>query len=171
MDCWDGTFSQLLNFQQITGITYPLLLNASNVCYDYGVQNDFTVVIDQQGIIRYVANGVNVPALQSVIESLLPTGIEDSGSQLPPKKPALYQNYPNPFNPRTTIEFYLPEGGEVSLKIYNLRGETVSTLVSENLPAGNHKYSWDANGLSSGVYFYRLRSRRAVQTRKMLLVE
>jgi photosystem II stability/assembly factor-like uncharacterized protein len=84
---------------------------------------------------------------------------------------ALNQNYPNPFNPTTTIEFSLPHSCEVSLKIYNLRGEEVATLVSEAMPAGNHKRVWSANELSSGVYFYRLQAGTFVQTRKFLLVK
>jgi enterochelin esterase family protein len=68
----------------------------------------------------------------------------------------LYQNYPNPFNPVTTIEYILPHSGLVTLKIYNILGEQVATLVSENLAAGSYTYRWETRGLPSGVYFYRL---------------
>ncbi len=84
----------------------------------------------------------------------------------------LHQNYPNPFNPKTTIEFALPYSGVVSLKIYNILGEEVATLVSEKLAAGNYNYDWDAGGLASGVYFYRLQTERGiVQTKKLLLLK
>ena len=68
----------------------------------------------------------------------------------------LHQNFPNPFNPSTTIEFALPKSAFVTLKIYNLLGEEVATLVAEKLAAGRHKINWNATGLASGVYLYRL---------------
>ncbi len=89
----------------------------------------------------------------------------------------LKQNYPNPFNPSTTIEFDLPEAAEVKLIIYNTLGEEVSTLVNGHLSAGQHRTTWQADDLPSGVYFYRLSSsplqmgtKGNVQTRKMLLI-
>jgi hypothetical protein len=97
----------------------------------------------------------------------------------------LGQNYPNPFNPTTTIEFSIPKAEFVTLKIYNILGEEVTTLVSERLTAGQYKYQWDASGLPSGVYFYKLEAvhpstsspkesgqagQGFVQTKKMLLI-
>jgi hypothetical protein len=82
----------------------------------------------------------------------------------------LLPNYPNPFNPATTIEFSLPQSGFVTLKIYNILGEEVATLVSENLTSGTYKYNWDARGLASGVYLYRVETDNFVHTRKMLLI-
>ena len=83
----------------------------------------------------------------------------------------LYENYPNPFNPRTTIRFSLPRSGEVSLKIFNLLGEEVATLVSGRVDAGTHAVQWDATGLPSGVYFYRLQAGDFTETRKLVLVK
>jgi hypothetical protein len=85
---------------------------------------------------------------------------------------ALYQNYPNPFNPSTTIEFALAKPGWVTLKIYNILGEEVAELVSENLSAGSYKYDWSRpTGMASGVYYYRLETEHGfVQTKKMLLI-
>jgi hypothetical protein len=68
----------------------------------------------------------------------------------------LKQNYPNPFNPSTTIEFALPKSAFVTLKVYNLLGEEVATLIAEKRSAGIHKFNWDTMGLASGVYLYRL---------------
>jgi hypothetical protein len=82
----------------------------------------------------------------------------------------LNQNYPNPFNPITTIEFDLPKTGEVSLKIYNILGEEVITLVSERLSAGSYSYEWEASNLASGVYLYRLQTGDYVETKKMILM-
>ena len=95
----------------------------------------------------------------------LPTSAEDF-----PGSFQLFQNYPNPFNPATTIEFALPIAGFVSLKIYDVTGAAVATLVSEQLPAGTYQYQWDARGLASGVYIYRMEAANFSQSRKMLLI-
>jgi len=87
-----------------------------------------------------------------------------------PTRFVFYQNYPNPFNPKTTISFALPHSEFVTLKIYNISGEEVSTLVSEELSAGNYRYLWSGESLASGVYLYRIQSGNYVQTRKMILL-
>ncbi|TVM02718.1 MAG: hypothetical protein CV087_08895 [Candidatus Brocadia sp. WS118] len=83
----------------------------------------------------------------------------------------LFQNYPNPFNPVTTIEFSLPKPGFVTLKAYNILGQEISTLVSEKLSAGIHKYYWNANDLTSGVYFYKIETDRHSLMKKALLIK
>jgi hypothetical protein len=83
---------------------------------------------------------------------------------------SLTQNYPNPFNPSTTIEFALPKSAFVTLKIYNLLGEEVATLIAEQRAAGIHKFNWDARGLASGVYLYRLEAGDFMQTKKLILM-
>jgi hypothetical protein len=83
----------------------------------------------------------------------------------------LNQNYPNPFNPSTTIEFALPTPGFVTLSVYNILGEKVATLVSEELAAGSYKYEWDATELTSGIYFYSLSAGEFVSTKKMILMK
>jgi len=85
-----------------------------------------------------------------------------------PQDFTLHQNYPNPFNPSTTIEFGLPHAGVVTLKVYNVLGREVANLVEGNHPAGTFKATWDASGLPSGVYFYRLTVGEYVQTKKMV---
>jgi hypothetical protein len=85
----------------------------------------------------------------------------------------IFQNYPNPFNPSTTIEFDLPKTSTVTLKIYNILGEEVTTVVSDRLNAGSYTYEWDASrsaGIASGVYLYRLQAGDFVETRKMVLM-
>ncbi|MDP3830117.1 MAG: T9SS type A sorting domain-containing protein, partial [Ignavibacteriaceae bacterium] len=84
---------------------------------------------------------------------------------------ALLQNYPNPFNPNTTIEFILPVAEIVVLKIYNLLGSEVETLLSEYREAGRHSITFNASNLSSGVYLYRLSSGKSVQSKQMILVK
>jgi len=82
----------------------------------------------------------------------------------------LEQNYPNPFNPTTTINFSISKSSFVSLKVYNTLGKEISTLVSEKLPAGVYSVNWNAENLSSGVYFYRLIAGSFSQTKKLILL-
>ena len=84
---------------------------------------------------------------------------------------SLSQNYPNPFNPVTTIKFQIPENTFASLKIYDVSGKEISTIVNENLSRGEYEYLWNANNFPSGIYFYRLETESFTQTRKMILVK
>ncbi|MCK4894809.1 MAG: T9SS type A sorting domain-containing protein, partial [Calditrichia bacterium] len=97
-------------------------------------------------------------------------GIEHEHSQIP-KEYYLYQNYPNPFNPSTTIEFDLPKTSQVTIKIFNILGEEVATLVSGKLSADSYSSDWEARDLASGVYLYRLEAEGFVQTKKMILMK
>ena len=88
-----------------------------------------------------------------------------------PRESSLLQNYPNPFNPSTTIEFALPQRIFVTLKVFNLLGQEVATLVSEELNAGVHRRQWNAADLAGGVYFCRLEADHVIETRKLLLLK
>jgi hypothetical protein len=88
-----------------------------------------------------------------------------------PEKFVLSQNYPNPFNPSTRIEYDIPRSGAVSLKIYNILGQEVATLVNSTLVAGHYSVQFNASRLPSGMYLYRLQSASGVMVRKMLLVK
>lgn len=95
----------------------------------------------------------------------------EAGAELPSGY-ALEQNYPNPFNPTTEIAYSVPNAGHVSLKVFNSLGQVVATLVDGNVQAGTHKVTFDARGLPSGVYFYRLESNTGVAlTRKLTLIK
>jgi len=83
----------------------------------------------------------------------------------------LFQNYPNPFNPSTKISWQSPVSGWQTLKIYDVLGNEVATLVDEYKPAGNYEVEWDASGFPSGVYFYQLKSGSFVETKKMILLK
>ena len=99
------------------------------------------------------------------------TDIPDETKKLPTIF-ALNQNYPNPFNPRTAIEFSIPKTGYVTLKMYDLLGQEVATLVSDRLTPGNYKYPWDASGFATGVYYYKIEAGGGfIQTRKLLLIK
>ena len=88
-----------------------------------------------------------------------------------PNNFSLNQNYPNPFNPSTSIEFQLPKESFVTLKIYNILGVEIATLVNEQKPAGVHKINFDASGLTSGLYIYKILTGNFEQTRKMMLLK
>jgi photosystem II stability/assembly factor-like uncharacterized protein len=83
----------------------------------------------------------------------------------------LSQNYPNPFNPSTTIRFQVPNSSFVNLKVYDILGNEVATLVNEERPVGSYEVNFDAKGLSSGIYFYKLQAGSFVETRKMILMK
>ena len=83
----------------------------------------------------------------------------------------LDQNYPNPFNPSTKIDYTLPADGYTELKVYDIIGNSIITLVSEIKPAGSYDVVFDASNIPSGVYFYTLTSGELVSSKKMLLVK
>ncbi|MGD0591693.1 MAG: T9SS type A sorting domain-containing protein [Bacteroidota bacterium] len=99
------------------------------------------------------------------------TSGEKQNIELTPASFILAQNYPNPFNPSTTIKFQIPSKGFVTLKIYDIIGREVATLVNGFQEAGNYTVQWSAANLSSGVYWYRLTAGTFVQTNKMLLLK
>jgi hypothetical protein len=83
----------------------------------------------------------------------------------------LLQNYPNPFNPVTTIKFNIPEAGNVSLRIYDILGREIKTLVDEFKNPGNYKVDFNASSLASGVYIYRLQAGNYFSSKKMVLIK
>ncbi|MBD3290728.1 M6 family metalloprotease domain-containing protein, partial [candidate division KSB1 bacterium] len=88
-----------------------------------------------------------------------------------PASNSLDQNYPNPFNPETTIRFSIKEHGFVSLKVYNINGQEITTLVNKELPAGTHRVVLDASQLSTGIYFYQLKVKDFVVRKRMILLK
>jgi hypothetical protein len=99
-----------------------------------------------------------------------PIGIQPISNEVP-KKFELKQNYPNPFNPVTNIEFSIPKSNFVNLVIFNSIGQEVATLVNQDMKPGSYRYDFNASGLPSGSYFYRLTAGDFVQTNKMILVK
>jgi len=125
-----------------------------NAIFFYDEKHGFAV--GDSGLILYTSNGGL-------------TGVGDRGG-FHPMNFVLEQNYPNPFNSSTTISFGLPLRSFVSLKIFDLIGREVVTLVSETLPAGNHLRQWNALNMPSGVYFYRLQAGSFTETSKLVLL-
>jgi hypothetical protein len=99
------------------------------------------------------------------------TGVERNNRNSIPTEFQLMQNYPNPFNPTTTIIFDLPKQSHVILKIYNILGQEVKTLVNETKNPGSYHLNFNATELASGVYIYRIRAGEFTSTKKMMLIK
>jgi Outer membrane protein Omp28/Secretion system C-terminal sorting domain len=133
-------------------------------------ENTSVVVFIQSsaGKTVYQSSHITYSELSSV------TGVEPVNET--PSKYSLVQNYPNPFNPSTKIKYYLPEEAFVNLKVYNILGKEISSLVNKGQLAGSYEYTFNAGDLSSGIYFYRLTAvnhagKETVQTKKMTLLK
>jgi len=110
------------------------------------------------------------------------TSISSGENEILPIKFSLAQNYPNPFNPTTKIKYSIPSTGTsslstsggmklVQLKVYDILGNEVATLVNEEKPAGEYEVEFNASKLPSGIYFYRLKAGNFIQTKKMILIK
>ena len=98
-------------------------------------------------------------------------GLTQNGSEIPTKYD-LYQNYPNPFNPTTKIKFDLPKQSVVTLKIYDIAGREISSLINnQQYNAGAHSFDFNASNLASGVYFYRIQAGDFTEIKKMMLIK
>ena len=122
---------------------------------------------------RALAETIVTLAVNTAITS--PSGVTDIKNDLGPQEFELFQNYPNPFNPSTRIQYSLEKAAEVTLKVYNLLGLEVATLVNGHQEAGSYAVPFNTNkgtlALSSGVYFYRLEAGSFVSTRKLVLIK
>ncbi len=133
---------------------------------------DVTPSSEETATIRIVIADVRHP-LQTEIINLTANGVvtgveEETGI---PFDFALYQNYPNPFNPATIIKFAISKSSFTVLNVYNSLGQKVAELVNGRLSAGVYSFEFDASGLTSGVYFYQLRSGNYTETKRMLLLK
>lgn len=113
---------------------------------------------------------VNYAHRDELIQYNTLTSIDEKSRSMGPTGFALEQNYPNPFNPATTISFSLPSQSFVSLKVLDALGRELSTLLADELPAGNYSRRWNAATLPSGVYFYRLQACSFTETKKAILL-
>jgi len=138
--------------KQFSGVASNTL---TSVCF---VDTSNGWVAGEGGTILHTTDGGGIAGIFSLNEEV-PNDFE------------LNQNYPNPFNPSTTIKWQQPESGFVTLKIYDVLGREVTTLINEELSAGKHETVFDASRYSSGIYFYQLKSREFVQTKKMILIK
>ncbi len=124
------------------------------------------------GIIYYSFNQYKVvPRTDADLLGVVLTGVEQSTDTAVPTAYALAQNYPNPFNPTTVVSYQLPAGGDVRLVVYDLLGREVAVLVNQAQGPGSYTVNFNASGLSSGVYLYRLQAGSVVYTRKMVVLK
>jgi hypothetical protein len=99
------------------------------------------------------------------------TGIESEDNKIIPKEFYLFQNYPNPFNPSTRIRWESPQSGLQILKVYDILGKEIATLVNEEKQAGRYEVKFDGASLSSGIYFYAFKTGNFVDTKKLILMK
>jgi hypothetical protein len=105
-----------------------------------------------------------------IFGAAVPTDVKGFGNGMPDAF-ALDQNYPNPFNPSTMIQFEIPEAQFVTLKVYNVLGQEVATLINNQLGPGRYRAEFDGKNLPSGTYLYRLQAGTFIETKKMVLVK
>jgi len=129
-----------------------------------------TVTFNQAGTYYYVCVPHASFGMKGIITVNTATDVKTTGETIP-NNFILMQNYPNPFNPTTTISFSLPTKSFVSLKVYDVLGNEVAVLLSDELPAGKFERQWNAAELPSGVYFYSLKAGSFTSTKKLLLLK
>jgi hypothetical protein len=138
-----------------------------------GIGGDYTQPINGRSFYFTTASGwVQIPNANLMVRAFItgqPSGVPDQGEL--PKVFALDQNYPNPFNPSTSISYELPSRSFVSLKMFDVLGREVATLVNEEKPAGTYSVTWDARNVASGMYFYRLQAGSFTDTKKLILMK
>ena len=132
-----------------------------------GQQIKLRFILKADGYVQ--ADGWYVDDINIVAFEFVPTGTDPIAEVV--KNYSLEQNYPNPFNPTTEIEFIISEAGQATLKVFDILGNEVSTLVNEQKAVGKYKLTFNASNLPSGVYFYTLQSGSFVSTKKMILLK
>ncbi|HKI47521.1 MAG TPA: T9SS type A sorting domain-containing protein [Balneolales bacterium] len=128
------------------------------------------VSVDMSKVASYEVTNTSITQLNITFVRASKTAIGDlhNGN---PHKIKLSQNYPNPFNPTTNIQYTLPKGEHVTLKVYNTLGQLVSTLMNKTQAAGSYTLNFKANNLPSGMYIYRLKAGNYTETKKMMLIK
>ena len=124
------------------------------------------------GIVYYSFNQYKfVPRTDADFVGVVTTSVAERKGTAVPASYGLSQNYPNPFNPSTVIQYGLPTAGLTTLKVYNVLGQEVATLVNEVQAPGTYTVRFNASSLSSGVYFFRVQSGSFSAVKKMVLVK
>jgi hypothetical protein len=101
----------------------------------------------------------------------IPLPVENKLELQLPNGYKMFQNYPNPFNPSNTIKFELPKIANVRIEVYNTAGQKIQTLLNKKMQAGSHQFKFNAQNLSSGVYFYKIESGEFQNVKKMILLK
>ncbi|MFH0734913.1 MAG: T9SS type A sorting domain-containing protein [bacterium] len=169
----DGLWSKEITFPQYTLTSFQFKFGANWGLPSNGGSNDnesSTGVNHSFVDIPNEATYVEAPCVWADMSPCPFTGVEKENDNLPSTY-SLEQNYPNPFNPSTTINFSIPQAGLVTLKVYDLLGQEVASLVNDELAAGNYNVNFNASSLTSGIYFYSVTSNNFVATKKMMLIK
>jgi len=143
---------------EMSGIEYPITIKVEGM--DIRLQDETGNEINEN-----IKSGEAITISNTSINKLMVTG------EMIPDEYSLEQNYPNPFNPSTTIEFSLPEVSNVQLTIYDALGQKVTQLVNTSLQAGRYSYQWEVRNVSTGVYFYELRTDNFTSIKKMMILK
>ena len=154
---WDGGYTSYIQIFDVGDFNNPELVG------NYFADDDIRDIDSFNGNL-VVASGSNLLILNPVN-----TDIERTDPK--PEQHSLLSNYPNPFNAQTTISYHLPNQAAVSLEIYDILGQKVQTLVDEVQQSGSYDIVWNASGVSSGVYFARLRTEGNINTTKLVLLK
>ena len=172
---WLGAATLNLHITTNGGVNWTQLWSAENDGQAWSWRNriiDITAYANKQNLKlawQYVGNDGDIVGLDGVKLLGVATDVDDENIVITDYM--LSQNYPNPFNPVTMIEYSVPKISKTTLKIYDILGSEITTLVNEEKRAGVYKIDWDASNLSSGIYFYQLKSGDFIQTKKMLLLK
>jgi hypothetical protein len=156
--------SRISNFNQITD---SLTLADTQYTIGYGKLSNLLTYFWRVCAINQYGTG-NWSTIWSY--SYLLTGITQNDKDIP-KEYKLYNNYPNPFNPTTNVQFSIVNVHYVTLKVFDILGRNVATLVNEQLQPGTYEVTWNAQNYTSGVYFYRLQSGDFTDTKRMLMIK
>ncbi|HEX9253802.1 MAG TPA: T9SS type A sorting domain-containing protein [Ignavibacteriaceae bacterium] len=173
-----GTYQGGTGGDSVTYLVPALADNNYNITVEVCYQSVKTQLIDHirnidlVDINRFVSMYDALPNFPFIMKREvldIVSGVDDESNLV--NSFSLEQNYPNPFNPSTIIKYRVPSISHVSLKVYDVLGNEVATLVNEEKPAGSYELNFDAPQLSSGIYFYKLQSESFVETKKMLLLK
>ena len=152
--CINGKGDSLIFRNQFSDWLYSV-----NVMPSIDGNNSYEILAGtRDGVVASLSGGTDVITYIETVEEI-------------PADFALLQNYPNPFNPSTKIEFKIPAAGLVSIKVYDLLGREVITLITDDLQPGNYTIDFDASTLASGIYFYTLNTGEFNSTKKMILLK
>ena len=148
--------------------------NRQKLAFEYDIKNDEVwEIVDEIGAVLFLltpdkCSDTQVLKLSSRSGTII---LRKTLSSKIPTEFFLYPAHPNPFNPVTTIRYSTKKDSHLSLRIYDISGTSVETLVEENISSGDHTIQWNAKGMSSGVYFIKLQDLGNVHTQKIILLK
>ena len=150
----DSTFQAAVN--------YGMAIDPFSLCAaDFDGDNDYDLAVSNYG-------SENI----SIVENLtIISGIDGSPETYVPESFSISHNYPNPFNPSTKIRYSIPQSSNVIVKVFDILGNEIETLINEEKTAGTYEMTWYAENLSSGIYFYQIKTENYIETKKMILIK